>query len=89
MLFGFFLLLMNNIAQHYQTLGIALTASPEDIKRAYRSLAKVWHPDRFLHDPILRAKAEQEIKRINQAYQAIKNSKGASLPSKGRACVAR
>jgi WD40 repeat protein len=87
MLFGFFLILMDNIAQHYQTLGLALTASPEEIKQAYLSLAKVWHPDRFLHDPILRAKAEQEIKKINQAYQAIKDSKGVSLSFEDRACV--
>jgi WD40 repeat protein len=63
---------MNNISQSYAILGIKYTASPEATKKAYRNLAKIWHPDRYNNNPMLKAKAEIEIKKINEAYAAIK-----------------
>ena len=63
---------MNNVAQSYALLKISTSASPSTAKQAYRKLAKIWHPDRYINDPILRAKAEVEIKKINQAYAVIK-----------------
>jgi WD40 repeat protein len=63
---------MNDVAQSYAVLKISTTASPLITKQAYRKLAKTWHPDRYLNDPILKAKAEVEIKKINQAYAVIK-----------------
>ncbi len=63
---------MDDIFQYYAILGIKHTASPEATKKAYRNMAKVWHPDRYVNNPILKAKAEDEIKKINQAYAAIK-----------------
>lgn len=63
---------MNDVIQSYKILGISPTASAEITKQAYRTLAKTWHPDRYLSDPILKAKAEAEIKKINQAYAIIK-----------------
>ncbi|MCC0176545.1 DnaJ domain-containing protein [Waterburya agarophytonicola K14] len=63
---------MNNVAQSYAILEISPTASPELTKQAYRKLAKIWHPDRYVNDPILKAKAEAKIKTINLAYAAIK-----------------
>lgn len=63
---------MKDIAQYYAILGIKHTASPEATKKAYRNLAKIWHPDRYLNNPILKEKAEIEIKKINQAYAVIK-----------------
>ncbi len=63
---------MNNISQSYAILGIKHTASPEATKKAYRNLAKIWHPDRYTHNPLLKAKAEIEIKKINEAYAIIK-----------------
>ncbi len=63
---------MDDIFQYYAILGIKQTATPEATKKAYRNLAKVWHPDRYVDNPTLKAKAEAEIKKINQAYAAIK-----------------
>jgi WD40 repeat protein len=63
---------MNNISQSYAILGIKHTASPEATKKAYRNLAKIWHPDRYTDNPLLKAKAEIEIKKINEAYAMIK-----------------
>ena len=45
--------------------------SAVDLKRAYRDLIDVWHPDRFAHNPRLQAKAEAMTKRINAAYQRL------------------
>ncbi|MGD1919982.1 MAG: DnaJ domain-containing protein [Pleurocapsa sp.] len=64
---------MNDVAQSYAILEIPTTASPELTKQAYRKLAKTWHPDRYINNPVLKAKAEEKIKEINQAYAVIKN----------------
>ena len=54
-------------------LGLPLGAGPEDIKNAWRDLAKVWHPDRFQHDERLRDKAGENLKRINEAYESLRD----------------
>jgi hypothetical protein len=46
-------------------------ATREEIKRAYRALAKVWHPDRFDRYKQIRAKAEEKQKTINAAYSFL------------------
>ena len=63
---------MNDISQWYGILGVSLNASPKTIKLAYRELAQLWHPDRYIDDLELKARAESEIKEINQAYSEIK-----------------
>lgn len=63
---------MNNINRSYEILGLKPGASHSEIKQAYRHLAKTSHPDRFSHDTQLKQKAEEEIKKINQAYEQLK-----------------
>lgn len=58
---------------HYQILEIEPGASQDDIKQAYKDLAKVWHPDRFADTPRLQQKAEEKLKRINTAYEFLKS----------------
>ena len=55
----------------YRILGIAPGAPPDEVKRAWRDLAQVWHPDRFPPDSRLRQKAENNLKRINEAYAVL------------------
>src|SRR5436190_22432574 len=55
-------------------LRVSRGASPSEIKEAHRDLAKIWHPDRFGEDPRLRAKAEEALKQINQAYQLLQGT---------------
>jgi hypothetical protein len=56
-----------------EVLGLRPPTSQVGIKRAYRDLAKVWHPDRFPEDPGLRARAQEKLKEINAAYQALRD----------------
>ena len=52
----------------YQTLGVAETASDEEIKKAYRELARKYHPDNY-HDNPLADLAQEKMKEINAAYE--------------------
>ena len=56
-----------------RVLGVPLGSSQDDIKSAWRDLAKVWHPDRFQHDERLRSKAGENLGRINDAYESLKD----------------
>jgi hypothetical protein len=59
------------LVEAYRQLEIDVRASEEAVRRAYLDLTKVWHPDRFGHDPALRAKAQEKLKSINAAYDLI------------------
>jgi DnaJ domain len=59
----------------HEVLGVAEGASPQELKAAYRDLAKVWHPDRFAHDPRLQQKAQEKLKEINEAYEQLTSGK--------------
>ena len=58
----------------YKILGVSPNASDEEIKRAYRRLAKEYHPDRNPGD----REAARKMQEVNAAYEQIKN------PDKGR-----
>lgn len=55
---------------HYAMLGVARTASDQDIKQAFRKLARRHHPDVNPGD----AKAEARFKEINEAYEVLSNA---------------
>ncbi|HEX3692879.1 MAG TPA: molecular chaperone DnaJ [Solirubrobacteraceae bacterium] len=52
---------------HYKTLGVEKKASAEEIKKAYRKLARKYHPDRNPDDK----QAEERFKEISQAYDVL------------------
>jgi hypothetical protein len=58
-----------------EVLGLSIGASAQELKAAYRDMAKVWHPDRFTHDPRLQRKAQEKLKEINDAYQQLLGGK--------------
>ena len=53
----------------YKVLGVSPNASDEEIKRAYRRLAKQYHPDLNPGDPV----AAKKMQQVNAAYEQIKN----------------
>ncbi len=52
---------------YYEVLGVEKTASPSEIKKAYRKLAKQYHPDVNQGDD----KAQEKFKEINEAYEVL------------------
>ena len=60
---------MSSFQDYYQTLGVSRSASADEIKRAYRKLAKEWHPDRHPEDE--RDAVEQRFKAIAEAHEVL------------------
>ncbi len=54
---------------YYEVLGVQRNANEQDLKSAFRRLAKEYHPDKNSGD----AKAEQRFKEIGEAYEALKD----------------
>ena len=61
----------------YKILGVSRDASDEEIKRAYRQLAKKYHPDRNPGD----TEAAKKMQQVNAAYEQIKNPEKAQQNS--------
>lgn len=67
------------MADPYQVLGVSPDASDEEIKRAYRKLAKKYHPDANPGDE----QAAKKMQEINDAYDRIKNPEKNRGPAAG------
>lgn len=61
------------MSECYRVLEVAPGASLEEIREAWRDLVQVWHPDRFRANSRLHKKAEERLKKINLAYETLKN----------------
>jgi curved DNA-binding protein len=61
---------MRNFRNYYDTLGVPSTATNDDIKRAYRRLARQYHPDLNPGDKA----AEERFKEINEAYDVLSDA---------------
>ena len=55
----------NDLPNYYEILGVKIDASPEEIKKNFRELAKKTHPDKTKED------TEQEMIKINKAYEVL------------------
>ncbi|MCP4042261.1 MAG: DnaJ domain-containing protein, partial [Gammaproteobacteria bacterium] len=55
---------------YYEVLGVSRDASPDEIKRAYRRLARKYHPDVSKE-----VNAEERFKAINESYEVLKDRK--------------
>ncbi len=54
----------------YSVLGITPEATDDEVKQAYRTLARKYHPDNYQNNPLADL-AEEKMKEINEAYEAI------------------
>ena len=75
------------IARCFEILELDQGASMLEVRQAYKDMAKVWHPDRFVGRPRLARKAERKIKEINIAYETLKtyfSSGGVRGPEPGK-----
>jgi len=60
----------------YTILGVSRDASDEEIKKAYRALARKYHPDNYVGSNLADV-AEEKMKEINEAYDAIQKMRAA------------
>lgn len=58
----------------YKILGVSPSATDEEIKTAYRELAKKYHPDNYAGSPIADL-ASEKMKEVNEAYDQIMNER--------------
>lgn len=65
---------MSEIQASYRLLEVSPDASPVEIRKAYLFLVNIWHPDRFVHEPVVQDRVAEKLKGINEAYQRIKDA---------------
>ena len=58
----------------YSVLGVSPSASDADIKKAYRDLARKYHPDNYANNPLADLAAEK-MKEINEAYETVQRQR--------------
>ena len=59
----------------YVVLGVSQNASDEEVKTAYRNLAKKYHPDNYANAPDVAELAAEKMAEVNEAYDAIMNAR--------------
>lgn len=64
----------------YKVLNVSPDASDDEVKRAYRDLARKYHPDNY-HDNPLADLAQEKMKEINEAYETIQKQRKAGSAS--------
>ena len=66
----------------YKVLGVTPQTSDDDVKRAYRELARKYHPDNYINNPLADL-AEARMKEINEAYDMIMNERSGKAGGAG------
>ena len=66
----------------YSVLGVSQNASDDEVKKAYRELARKYHPDNYQNNPLADL-AEEKMKEINEAYDTITKQRSGGSSSYG------
>ena len=61
----------DKITRAYSILGLQANASLAEVKQAYRTLVKKWHPDLFVNQPQLLKQAQEKMHLVNEAYTIL------------------
>ncbi|AFY45954.1 DnaJ-class molecular chaperone with C-terminal Zn finger domain [Nostoc sp. PCC 7524] len=65
----------DKIARAYKILGLPQNAALADIKQAYKTLVKKWHPDLFVNQPQMQKQAQEKMRLFNEAYTVLSAAK--------------
>ena len=66
----------------YSVLGVSRTATDDEIKKAYRELARKYHPDNYVDSPLADL-ASEKMKEINEAYDTVQKERAGKGSSTG------
>lgn len=72
------------MADPYQVLGVSPNASDDEVKAAYRKLAKKYHPDNYANSPLADL-ASEKMKEVNEAYDTVMDQRKRQKQSGGAA----
>lgn len=61
------------IQRAYRLLDITVSATPEEVKKAYKEKLKYYHPDKYQHNPKLQKIATDKTRQVVEAYSIILN----------------
>ena len=67
----------------YSVLGVSPSASDDEIKKAYRDLARKYHPDNYQDNPLADL-AQEKMKAINEAYDVITKARAGGSSQSGQ-----
>ena len=67
----------------YKVLGVSPNATDEEIKKAYRALARKYHPDNYVNNPLADL-VQEKMKEINEAYDQIQKMRASGQGSNRR-----
>ena len=61
----------------YKILEISKTATDDEVKKAFRTMAKKYHPDKLMEmDEAYRKGAEEKFRKVQEAYETIQKERG-------------